>query len=514
VLFGRRPSVLVLTALYALNPLVVANLTWLTTAACLVPAELAAIVAIHLHVRYTVTGQLRSAAGAGVALLAGMCFWEKTAIVGLILPILSLGYLSTGTPRQRLGALAGRWRGWLLTAVPPLLFVAYFVANHYGGAARSISAGDLVDALKTAWLRMVAPSLFGGPWTWFDTPSAFVSWSSPTDTVVVLSQLGSAGLVVLGWRRTGARSLWAWSIPAVSVVVGTAMIAIGRYAAFGDLISVTMRYSFDFALVLVLGVALALVPSSAEAIAARVNRPPAPSSVTPAAAPRPRRRVVALAAACAAFVVLASVVSSLRFQHRWEQNPTEPYVSALERNIKAAGPGVNLYDTPVSSTVVPYFFGPGLHLSDLLGWTDLDVRYNSTASPARLVGQDGSLQQASLIPAATAVLPKNQICEVLAHGVGRWRVPLRPSLPPGEGFLHMEYFQQRPSTMGVFIETAEGKLVAPTVGSRTSFPVTLGAQLMRLPSSSSTAVVFTSDSKATNICIGNIVVGAPFAPSK
>ena len=180
LLFGRRPGVPVMVGLYAVNPLIVANLTWLTTAACLVPAEIAAILALDSHVRYTVTGRLRWAAAAGLALLAGMCFWEKTAIIGVILPILSLGYLSSGPVRSRLADLLRHWRGWLLTAVPPLLFVAYFLANHFGGSAHGIGAGDLVGVIRTAWLRLVVPALFGGPWHWFDAGNAYVSWSSPT----------------------------------------------------------------------------------------------------------------------------------------------------------------------------------------------------------------------------------------------------------------------------------------------------------------------------------------------
>ncbi len=513
LLFGDRPGVLVLTALYAVNPLVVSNFTWLTTATCLVPAELAAILALHEHVRYTVTGRLRHAVWAGIALLAGMCFWEKTAIIGLILPILSLGYLSAGPLPDRLRSLIAHWRGWVATAVPPMLFVAYFLTHHYGGSARGVSVAHLADAIRVSWLRMAAPATFGGPWSWFDAGgTAYVSWSSPSTLAVVLSQIAFAALIIWGWRRTGARSLWAWSVPGVSIVFGTAMVAIGRYFTFGDLIAVTMRYSFDFALALVLGAALALVPTSAADIAPRAApaaRPPDPPS---APNPRPRRDVAIIAATLV--LTLSSIVSSWRFQTRWEQNPTEPYVDRLTRSISAAGPSVNLYDTPVSSKVVPYFFGPTLHLSELLGWAGAHVVFDHTDTAPMLVDQDGNLRAASIIPAAYGRLPAGQICEVLAHGVGTWRVPLSRRLVSGEGFLRLEYFQQRPSTLRIQIEDTSGALIAPATGARTSFPVRLGAQLLRLKASTAEAVVVKSDSAAMNICIGNIIIGAPFAPSK
>ena len=110
----------------------------------------------------------------------------------------------------------------------------------------------------------------------------------------------------------------------------------------------------------------------------------------------------------------------------------------------------------MSNKVVPYFFGPTMHLSRLLGWTDAKVRFDQTDVAALLVDQEGDLRAASLLPAAFGVLPPNQTCEVLAHGIGTWRVPLDTRLPYGEGFLHLEYFQQRAGTMTVQIEDASG----------------------------------------------------------
>ena len=529
LLFGRRPGVLVVLLLYAVNPLVVANLTWLTTAACLVPAELAAVLALDGHIRYTTTGRLRWAVVSGAALLAGMCFWEKTAIIGVMLPVLSLGYLHPGGFRQRLVALARRWPGWLVTAVPPLLFVGYFLAHHYGGSARGVSAGNLAGVVGTSWLRMAVPAMFGGPWRWFDTSTAYVSWSAPSGTASWLSQAGLAVLVLAGLLRTGLRSLAGWLLPVMSVTIGTVVVAIGRYFAFKDLIALTMRYSFDFALALALGVALALIPSDPSQIAARAaGSEPAEELVPATGAPawlrrlpgRPSSRLpvrvprwVPAAAGCAVLLV-SSGYTAVRFEQRWLQNPTRPYVDRLTAGLKQAGPTVNLYDTAVSSTVVPYFFGPTLHLSDLLGWTDAKVRFDQTDTAPLLVDERGELVAANLLPAATGVLPPKQICQALVQGVGSWRVPLDKPLPYGEGFLHLEYFQQRPSTLSVLIEDADGKLVAPVTGSRVAFGVTLGAQLLRLRPSTAVAVVIRSGSAAANICIGGIVIGAPFAPRR
>ena len=63
------------------------------------------------------------------------------------------------------------------------------------------------------------------------------------------------------------------------------------------------------------------------------------------------------------------------------------------------------------------------------------------------------------------------------------------------------------------MQTAAGKLVAPLDGARVTLPVTLGAALFRVESASATAVVFKSDSLAAHVCLGNVVLGAPFRPA-
>ena len=68
------------------------------------------MLALDSHVRYTVTGRLRWAGASGARCSAGMCFWEKTAIIGLILPILSLGYLTLRTDARPAGR-TGRGTG-------------------------------------------------------------------------------------------------------------------------------------------------------------------------------------------------------------------------------------------------------------------------------------------------------------------------------------------------------------------------------------------------------------------
>ncbi|MEO6503926.1 MAG: hypothetical protein ABIQ09_18720, partial [Jatrophihabitantaceae bacterium] len=268
-LTGRRRRVLMVTALYAFCPLVLTNSLWLTVALALLPAQALVLAALYAHVRYSVTGRLRWAALAGLCLLAGALFWEKVAVSAVLLPILSLGYLHDGTLRQRLAASVRQWRGWLATAAPITAFTAYFAAAGYGGAAKAVSPPDLLGVLWMQWSRVVSPSLLGGPWSWFKDPNVSLGYASAGTAVALLTQLGFAALVVLGIRLVGWKSLLAWSIPAAPLVLGTTLVALGRYEFFGQLIAATLRYGADLAAPLFLGLALAITPTSTAAIRRR-----------------------------------------------------------------------------------------------------------------------------------------------------------------------------------------------------------------------------------------------------
>jgi hypothetical protein len=511
LLCGARRGALVLTALYAFNPLIVCNLTWLTTAAGLVPAQLSAVLAVHHHVRYTVTGRLRDAAYTGLALLLGMCFWEKTAIVALMLPLISAGYLATGPARSRVRQIAGRWRGWLLTGVPPLLFVGYFVARHYGGHAHSIGAGPVLGVTGRTWWETIAPALLDGPWSWSGTPGVFVSFTASPLWIRVVAQLLVALLVVAGWRRTGARSLWAWSLPLISVVFGSTLVAVGRYQFYGDLLALTIRYSFDVAFALVLGVALALLPSSAPAIAARATGSSTAEEPNAAALARSWYPAVAV------FTVLAMLdagISALRFEHRWVQDPTRGYVAAVEHSLRTAGPTANVYDSSIPPRIMPTFGGASTPVSRLAAWAGTPVHFDRAGTPSEIVDDHGHLKPATLLQVAHATTTgPNPFCNDLVAGVGTRTQLLVGSPQANEWYFHLEYFQQRPTTLYVRLRDARGATIVPIGGARIALPAKLGAVDLRLPYSAPREVRLRSDNAATNVCLTQVVIGSPI-PNK
>lgn len=519
-LAGRRRRVLAVTALYAFCPLVLTNSLWLTVALALLPAQALVLGALYGHVRYSMTGRLRWAALAGLCLLGGALFWEKVAVTAVVLPILSLGYLHEGTLRQRLAASLRQWRGWLLTAAPITAFTAYFMAAGYGGAAKAVSPSDLIGVLWMQWSRVIAPSLLGGPWSWFKDPNVSLGYATASTAVALLGQLGFAALVALGVRLVGWKSLLAWSIPAVPLVLGTTLVALGRYEFFGQLIAATLRYAADLAVPLFLGLALAITPTSAAAIRRRLGAEPgaddrladdrpAPAHA-PVAAGRGRRATVLVGGVAAALWLTGSLLSVADFSRHWGANPAHRYVTALKANIAAAGPKLNLYDSTVSQAVLPIFFGPRWHMSDFLPLTGRVPALDAPATEPLLADDSGALVPAVLIPAAILQPPPKGLCAYLAQGAGTWRIPFDKPAPEGDGFLRIDYLQPRPSTAEVAVEDLQGAVRYPVHHRKVVFEHKLSHVTLRLPVTSVRAVILRTSAPETHLCVGRLTVGAPF----
>lgn len=517
-LVGRRRRVLVISALYAFCPLILTNALWLTVALAVLPAQACVLGAIYAYVRATITGRLRWAAISGALLLAAATFWEKAAVAALILPVLSLGYLHEGSLLARLVANLREWRIWLLVASPIAAFTGYFIAAGYGGATHSVKVSDLADVLWLQWSRVVSPSLFGGPWRWFLQPGVSLGFADARTVEAVVVQVAVLAVVAAGVRLLGIRSLIAWALPVIPLVVGTALVAAGRFAFFGELIATTLRYGADLAAPFFMGVTLALTPSSVPAIRARWSPAIADPTPEPCAEPEPepeRQRTAriarpAVAAVLASAWLVGALLSVARFDRHWGANPAHSYVTTLGRSIDDAGGSLNMYDSTVSQDVLPIFFGPRWHMRDFLPLMDRYPTLDGPATEPLLADDRGRLVPAAFIPATVRTPPAGGLCAYLIQGAGTWRIPFAKPAPEGDGFLRIDYLQQRPSTAQVRVEDKDGKLHDVIPPSRVTFAYRLSNVTLRLPITSVAAVVMTTGAPDTHLCIGRLTVGAPF----
>lgn len=519
LLVGVRRRVLLVTALFALCPLVITNALWLTVALSVLPAEVLVLLALFAHIKYAADGRFGWAALSGASLLGCALFWEKAAALALMLPVVSFCYVYGGRLPERLRSALTQWRGWLATVLPPVLFAAFFLSQGYGGATKPIAASADLNVLWMQWSRVVAPSVFGGPWHWFYFQGVPLGYAQTSRLGLILTQVGFLVVVLLGVRLNGWKSLLGWLLPLLPLVVGTSLVALGRYQFFGLLISTILRYAADLAVPLFLGLALAVATPAPAGVRRRSalrwrdalrGQPRLAAASAGRSAASGRKVLAVLSVLAIGGWLFGSLTSVSDFDRHWSADPTHRYVTTLRQSIDAAGPSLNLYDTTVSQSVLPIFFGPHWHLSDFLPLSGKVPTLDGPGTEPLVADDSGHLVPAAFVPAVTRGPPPGGLCTYLIQGAGTFRIPFDRPAPAGDGFLRIDYLQPRPSVASVTVEDAGGYQHLPVGGSHVLFGDLLSHVTLRLPVTAVAAVTVHTDGPDTHLCIGKLTVGAPF----
>jgi hypothetical protein len=507
VVSQSRSLALAITTVYCASPLLVPGSLWLAASSNLLTAQIFVIVVYLAHTRHAQSGQLRWSLVAGLALVGGVAFWEKTAITALLLVILSLGWLATGSLRGRVAALFRDWRGWALTLGPLAAFTAYFFSHGYGRSARDLPVHAAAHLVWMQWSHTLWPAVIGAPWHWFSGAQTYTGLANPRPITVILGQCAFGLLVIAGWLRNRWKGLLAFALPIVAVVVGELLVGIGRYADFGDIPALQFNYAFDLAVPMALAVALALGSSPLS----EVTRPVTPrADVVPVEPTGLGRRRVALAIAGVTLLVSSGVVSAFAWTSRWHQSPAKTYVATLLTSIRQIGPSANIFDTGVSTRVLPSI-SPNRNLSDLLSLTDARVAFDRGVPQPELVVDSGRIVPATFLSAAHQVVAPNAFCPTLVAGTTSRTVPLAPRVGRSAYFLRIEYFEQRPALVTVTVKDRTGADVALRRDPTVEFDQKLGVVLLPLETGSPQQVRLASSSEATRVCMSTITVGAPVA---
>lgn len=502
-----RTVALVITTVYSVSPLLVPGTLWLASSTNLLPAQICVLIVYLAHLRHVESGELRWSLVAGVALLVGVCFWEKTAVTALLLVILSLGWLLSGSLRRRLMGLLRDWRGWILTLAPLGAFTAYFFSHNYGSSTYDLPPRAGLHLIWLQWGHSLWPAVIGAPWRWLSGGETFTGVADPRLATVILGQCAFAALVVAGWWRNRWRGLLAWSLPLVAVAVGEVLIGLSRYTAFGDLPGLQFSYAFDLAVPVALAVGLAL---RARTPIDTVPAEPVPAERLPPEATRwPRLRLVA-GVACVALAASSAVVSALAWTSRWHDSPAKTYVGSILTGLRGTGSSANLFDTGVSPRVLPSV-SPNRNLSDLLSVTNVHVVFDRGLPQPQLVTDSGQIVPATFTSVAEQVGGPNAFCPTLVHGTTSISVALEPTVAPGAYFLRIEYFEQRPALVTVTVRNATGQSVGLRGDPTVDFDQQLGVVLLPLRPGSPQRVNFASRSEATNVCMSKVTIGSPVA---
>jgi hypothetical protein len=508
---GSRGLSLGITFGYAVCPLLVPGTLWLASSVNLLPAQILVIVAYGAHVRHARSGSLGYSLLAGLALLVAECFWEETAVTLVLLAVLSIGWLSSGSPWQRVRAIGVDWLGWVLTIAPTAAFFAYFLGHGYGSSARSLSASNAWHLIWTQWSKALWPSVIGGPWHWFAVGNVYASVAAPTDVLVIAGQVAFGLLVVASWWRRGWSGVLAWVLPILAVSIGQVLVGIGRFDQFGGLSGITFSYAFDLAVPTAVAAALGLgrrpaaVGDGAQPTTA--DQPEPDEVATAGRARRAAGRVgVVVAGALAVALLASSVVSAVRWTSRWHASPARSYTAALFGDARRAGPQADVADSPVSQGVLS-FESPHRFVSDLLALDGSTVALNSGSQKALVVAADGHLRPSTFVRAVALRGGHNAFCANLLRGKETVTLHTAHQVPVGSYVVQISYFQKHPTTLIVAARDASGRPIEVLNGGTVTVRSTLGELLVDLEIGSPGSISLTSNDPATNFCAASGAIG-------
>jgi hypothetical protein len=355
-LFGDRPWVLLLLALYMLNPLSLPGLSWWTVALEQLPMQLAIFCAVDAHVRYLRTKRYSRAAAAAAWMAVAMASDLSGAATPLLLFVLTSAFFTTGTWSRALWpALREHWRAWALYAALAAGYLAFYVNRLDAAPSPSGPPATLASDLTyagTLLRRAFLPGAFGGPWRWVGTgvqalaspPTALIWTAAALGLVVVLASLMYEWRV---WRAWALLAGWIVVVDVVPVVAGPPGLIAGLVQGL------SARYVWDATGILVLCLGLAFLPLT-----------------DGAAARRPPRRLSRPELAGATTLIAAIVVGSLWSFYDYPSDPAaataSSYIATARAALYQAPAGTAIVDAPTPSGVTGGLSGPVASASSVL----------------------------------------------------------------------------------------------------------------------------------------------------
>ena len=351
-LFGDRPGILLLLALYLLSPLSLPGVSWWTVTLEQLPLQLATFCALSAHVRYLRTRGFRHAVAAAAWQAAAMLSAFQGAAVPLLLFAVTSAFFTGGAWSRALWpALREHWRTWGLYATLAAAYVALYLARLGTSTVRLSRPASFADVLTyagTLLRQTFVPGAFGGPWRWSasgvealaDPPPA-LAWTSWVLAVVVM--LMSLMYAWRAWRAWAILAGWLIVVDIVPVLAGRSSLVPGA------VLGLSARYVWDATAILVLCLGLAFIPLAGAPSPRRLSRPEFAAATT---------------------VVAAVACGSLWSFYDYPADPSaaaaSSYVATARLALADAPGGTVIVDDPVPPDVTGGFTGPVADASSVL----------------------------------------------------------------------------------------------------------------------------------------------------
>ena len=373
-LFGNRPAILVLLAVFLFSPLQLAGLSWWSVVINILPLELGLLMAVDAHVRYLRGGRKRNAVAAAGWLLVALAASDKGAVVPLLLFGLTAAYFVAGRwPAAVLTAVVRYWRLWLGYGVLLAAWAAVYVSQLSGSAVKPDSASDVLSFVSTFTGTTLLPTVLGGPWRWsafgYDIVSPPVALQQLSWAVAIVVVVVSCARRVRAWRAWAILVGWILAADILPVVLGR----LGTLPT--GLVAVQARYVMDAAPVLALCVGLAFLPVAG------------PSVVAEQDAIRfrlPATRPVVLAVLGLFLVGSFWSLQAFESLNSAQATAARSYMATARAAVAGAPRGTLIVDGPTPASIMtPGIFGP-------YGNTSLVVGAIARGEPARQLSWTGS----------------------------------------------------------------------------------------------------------------------------
>lgn len=556
-LVGPGRTALLGLGLYAFSPLLVPSLLSLSSGVNLLPTHVGVVLLLVMHVRYESTRRPRYAWFGALGVALALLFWEKAVLSVALAPLLTFLYLSSGGPRARFGALLRSWPAWLAYATPIAAFFGYFLLGPYGSHGVSPHLDAVWNIAWDGWLHSLAPSVIGGPWTWFTTDLVYYGAASPGSVGTSCGQLAAVVVTLLAIRRNGLSAVRAWLLP-VFVLFGSAvLLAAGRFEYVGVILARNFHYFSELSIPLVLAVVLLLVRLDPEAVAERgraglwpaaphghrhgdgdgdgdassdlpsegtplttaVETPrPAPDHETAAAPAEPPTRPggpgrpeLARPIGLGLVILIAAYALSYgttvgAFERRWVENPIHGYLTTGIRDLQtntAKGP-VAIYDTDVPGTVAT-LLQTNRRASEVFRPVEPElpaaIRWDDAARDLYMFDEGGHLLKARFVEEASSADQPGVFCAHPLRGVGSVTVTLSKRITRPDAFVQLSYLTQTPTAVTVRLADGNTTFAPRRNGHPTLTAGRYGTVLLGTPDRAFDRLVLSSAAPATAICV-------------
>lgn len=367
---GRTWASVVLLALCLFSPLSVPSELWVANAVTALAMGGAFAYGAWSHLVGVRTGHRRWFVASGAATLLGLLFWERVALLPVVLFLVSFAAPSLGSFRHRVVAVARLWPAWLAQTVAVGAYLALRLQNTYSAPPDTGATLSGIVGYGTKAFAMALFGIVGGPLRWRPVVEGQpLSVAAPATWWMVAGVLGF--VVAIGvsvWRRRDL--LLVWGVLGVYLIGSVALTGYGRLGGLGDNLWREMRYVSE-------------LPIVAALVAA---------SVVAAGVVQPRRLVLLVASG----VFVAEVWSSAAYANQWRVAPTRPYVENLRRTSTEAGDDRAVLDALLPDAFLMRAFAPHDTVGALSKQLDAAVaveprtRYRAVDSQGNLVA--GELQ--------------------------------------------------------------------------------------------------------------------------